>query len=159
MKSYISIIGLLLICSCRSSAQAPSTQEDRGASSETVKVFNCRGKEFSFRYPKEEFSKESFHNYAEGFFIALTYSDSSYIQIHCGGAVVRPLLQGEKYVVQNESKQDGISHRDGYIKGTDFLWREDYYSAKHLTLSFINVSPAKKQLFDQALETFKKDTR
>lgn len=120
MRPYITIVYLLLICSYRTAAQTPSTHEHHDSSIAT-EGYSCRGQEFSFQYPTEEFNKTNYQNYAEGFFIALTYNDSSYIQIHCGGAVARPLLQGAKYMAQIESKHDGVLHRDGHIRGTDLL--------------------------------------
>ena len=114
----------------------------------------CNGKNYTMFLQKEGLSSTTRQDYPEGFFVAIAYADSSYMQIHCGGSVSRPLLRADKYVLQRESQIDGVHHREGFVKETNLAWREDYHPAKRVTLCYVNVKTENKVSFDKMFATF-----
>jgi hypothetical protein len=122
---------------------------------DTLYFFTCSGEKYKLGYPKNNINKIDDYNYAEGYFVTISYWDTSYFQIHCGGNVQRPLLKSNKFVVQDSTSQTGFYERSGYVKGTNLLWREDFYPRLRLTLTFVNASKNKKELYENTLDTFK----
>lgn len=125
------------------------------AQSDTTHVFDCRGKKYSLKLPKELFSNVSEFSYTEGFFISLIYKDSSYIQLHCGGSVRSQFSNKEKFVVQDSSTAPGVKSRWGLVKETRLHWREDRFQGKDFSISFINVPDKRKKLFIKTLDDFR----
>jgi len=149
MKIKFFILIVTTVSSSCLKAQQPSAFTS--SPSDSVKVLGCRGKKYNIRYPSKNFSKISTHNYTEGFFYAISYKDSSYLEFHCGSAVQHPLMVKKEYVVTDSLKESGYIKLSGHGANKALAWREDYYPFRNVTIVYANVPAESKAAFEKSL--------